>query len=465
MRWAALFVVLGALRVAALQQGFGLFGPLGPDPALWGLTALDLEAGNPPATVPLYPWLMSLAALPTTLGLPLSWGAAALIPVAVWWAARPLGRGAVVAGAVALILPDLGLFGPQLQPDALYTLLNTVLAGALVRRSWHLALTLAVAGWLLREPGVIVLLVVTGAAFVAGRWRPAGLALGAALVLPALFGGRLGPSQPWTERSAMAVEGLSADEAPPYLPRVLARKYVEMGPLERWWVHAERALDHSPDGLAWMVLGVLVGLRQRRFLLLLPAVPAAATLVVWSERRHVAAFTPVAVVAATASSAPPVRVAVAALAIWSASRTGELGRRLAVEAPGLVDLEATSRWICERAEPGDRLLSLDQRVGLWCPLPQLEDTADPAAWRTWLVAPAGSIARPWSEVHSLAEPFTVYRLPEDPGCAITPGGRHLVAWGPRPHPAFDHVPIAKHRAIRLGAPDRGDPCGLMPEDG
>lgn len=459
MRWAALFVVLGALRVAALQHGFGLFGPLGPDPALWGLTALDLQAGNDPATVPLYPWLMSLGELPVGPGLTISWIAAALIPVATWWAAQPLGRGAVAAGAVALLLPDLGLFGTQLQPDALYTLLNTVLAGALVRRAWAWALGLAVAGWLLREPGLIVLMLVVPAAFLARRGRPA-LFLAAAFLLPALFGGRLGWEQPWTERSAMAVEGLAAEEPPPYLPRKLARAYVDMNALERLWVHAGRALDHSPDGLAWMTLGALVALRGRRYLLLLPAVPAAATLVVWSERRHVAAFTPIGVVAATSSAAPPVRVAVAALTLWSASKTGELGRRLAVEAPGLVDLEATSRWICEQAEPGDRLLALDQRVGLWCPLPQLEDTADPAAWRTWLVAPAGSIAPPWREVHRVAEPFTVFRLPGDHGCAIADEGRHLVAWGPRPHPAFDHVPIAKRRAIRLGAPDRDDPCGL-----
>lgn len=461
MRWAAAFAVFGALRVLALQHAFGLFGPLGPDPALWGLTALDLRAGNAPAAVPLYPWLAGRTHLPVDAGLACSWIAAALLPVTAWWAARPLGVGAVAAGVLTLVLPDLGLFGVQLQPDALYVLVNTALAGALLRRAWGPALTLAVVGWMLREPGAIVLVAALGAALLAGRRRVALAALTGACVWPLALGGTLGAVQPWTERTAMAVDGLSAEEPPPYLPRKLAARYVDMGPLERLAVHAARTAEHSPDGLAWMVLGGLVAVRRRRWLLFVPALPAVATLVVWSERRHVVAFTPVAAIALAGASAPPARIAAAALAVWSMSKTGELGRRLAVEAPGLPDLERTSRWICAQSVDGDRLLSLDQRVGLWCPMAQLESTADPAAWRTWLVAPAGSIAPPWEVVHEDGSPFAVHRLPSDPGCPTAPPGRYLVAWGPRAHPAFDRVPVAGHKPIRMGAPDPGDPCGLM----
>ena len=84
--------LLSVLRLIVWKLGVGPSGPLGSDPALWGLTALDLEAGNAPLTVPLYPWLIQ--ALPGGLintGLSLSLLSAALLPLAGWWAAKPYG--------------------------------------------------------------------------------------------------------------------------------------------------------------------------------------------------------------------------------------------------------------------------------------------------------------------------------------------------------------------------------------
>ena len=133
-----------ALLVAAVaalvlwRQGLGLFGALGTDAALWGLTARDLAVGAAPLVPPGWPGLLAAVhALGVPLipgGVALSIGAAAGVAVAAWRVCRRLGAGPVAAGLAAVgavALPDMVGWSQQLQPDSLTALIIVALGGLL----------------------------------------------------------------------------------------------------------------------------------------------------------------------------------------------------------------------------------------------------------------------------------------------------------------------------------------------
>ncbi len=493
---------LSALRLWGWEVIFAPEGPLGTDPAIWGLTALDLRAGNPPLAVPLYPWFAGLWEDPVAGGLAVSALAAWLLPAVAWWAARPLGaRAAGAAGLAALLLPDPTVYAFQLQPDALFALWAVALGGALMRPSWALAVPLAAAGAVLREHGGPALALVLGAAL---AWQGSGRArlgraaalLVLALALPPLLGGALGPGQPWSARTEEALGLLTTDERPPHLRQEQWQDFRERGPAGRAVFHARRALSLAPDSLAWLLLAGLAagGAAWRRrelrpALALLPALPALSALLLWSERRHVAALAPLATVVLaaalaalslprpgadrdTSSAGAPPGAQRAALALATAlggalllaglTRLPEEGRRQRAESQAFPPVQAVAAAVCALAHEGDRLLTLDQRLVLWCPLPQLADPSAPEAWRAWLVAPPRSVQAPWAPVDRSPGEVWIWRLEpaREPrpceGVSRDPA-RYLLASGPTPHPAFPSVPMPGRPPIALPYPGPCEP--------
>ena len=478
--------VLSLLRLLGWSVLVAPSGPLGTDPAIWGLTALDLAAGNAPLAVPLYPWLTGLVGgLAGGLvegGLLVSWAAGLLLPVAAWWAARPMGAGAgALAGGAMLLLPDPLVYAFQMQPDALTALWAVCLSGALLRERWGLIVPLAALGLVLREHGGPVAALVLMAALAAGvlspeaRWRRLGGALAllvAALVIPALFGGALGLEQPWSARSGEALGLLTTGERPPHLKRAEWALYRDAGVSGRALWHARRSLTLAADGWGWIVLAAsLIGVRRRWRLALagLAVVPVFGALLVWSERRHVMVMTPAVVTLVSAGVARGLGGArvesaalLAALALTAVPlvRLPEEARRQRAESAAFPPVQAVADLVCELAGPDDLLLTIDQRLLLWCPLPQLADPASADAWRAWLVAPPSSVRPPWQPVDRTPGAVWIWRLDPDRAprpCQDTPNAaRYLLASGPTPHPAFTDIPLPGRPPITLPTPEGCD---------
>lgn len=463
--------LLSALRLLIWKVGAAPSGPLGSDPALWGLAALDIHAGNSPLVVPLYPWLIQL--LPGALiqtGLGISLVAAWILPMAAWWAARHVSpRAALLSGLGVLLLPDGIVMAFQLQPDALTSLWAIVLAGSLLRRRWALIVPLALAGLFLREHGApVFLLVLAAALFSSGPRVPRTAALLAgAMILPPVFGGTVGLDQSWTERSETAVSLLTTDQKPPHLRMEEWREFRERGPLMRARWHASRSLSEAPELWGWVLLaGLLMAASRRKDLLpgALPILPIFGALIVWSERRHVAIAAPILVLLVAASIEK----------LGTKMRRGALGICGILTAAGLVVLPAesnkqrresaafgpvkeTAEALCDLASDSDWILSIDQRLILWCPLAQLSDPEHPEAWKAWLVAPANSVESPWKPVNKEREAAWFYRLSQEELDRPCPPSeplprRFLLASGPSPHPAFPRIPMPTSPAVALPFP-------------
>ena len=469
------FWAIAALSAARLGL-WALFvspeGPLGSDPALWGLTALDIEAGNPPLVVPLYPWLIQL--LPGSVvqaGLSLSLCAAWLLPMAAWWAARAISsKAALLAGLGVLLLPDGLIMAYQLQPDALTSLWAVLLAGSLLRSRWTLVVVLALAGLFLREHGAPVFALIVVAALLSPGPRAARVAalLAGALFLPLLLGGDLGLDQPWTERSETALSLLTTDEKPPHLRLDEWQNFRQEGPLGRVLWHASRSLNEAAEAWGWVVLAALVlaGARRRDLLLaLLPVLPIFGALIVWSERRHVTIAVPVLVVVLAASLnqlRPLPRRAVLGLsglllALGLLTLPGEASKQR-LESGAFGPVQETAEALCGLASDTDWILSIDQRLLLWCPLPQLSDPRHPEAWRAWLIAPAGSVQSPWLPVEKSRDSAWFYRLSHETLDRPCPpqaplARRFLLASGPSPHPAFPRIPMPNSPALSIPFPE------------
>ena len=227
-----------------------------------------------------------------------------------------------------------------------------------------------------------------------------------------------------------------------------------------------------------------------RLLALLPALPAFSALLLWSERRHIAALAPLAAVVLASAVAvlriPPAGaggagdqraadtgrwraadraltaavLASAVLLVVGLLRLPEEGRRQRAESQAFPPVKAVAEAVCELAGPGDRLLTLDQRLLLWCPLPQLADPAAPEAWRAWLVAPPRSVQAPWAPVDRSPGEVWIWRVAPElaprpcEGVSRDPA-RYLLASGPTPHPAFAQVPMPGRPPVALPAPE---PC-------
>ena len=407
----ALWIIglLSAARLIAWGVGVAPAGPLGSDPALWGLSALDIEAGNAPLVVPLYPWLIQLLpGSPIQAGLSLSLIATWLLPIATWWAARPISnRVALWSGLGVLLLPDGLVMAFQLQPDALTSLWAVLLAGGLLRRRWALIVPLALAGLFLREHGTPVFLLVLIAAVLSPGKRVirTALLLAGALLMAPLFGGKVGIDQPWTERSETALSLLSTDQKPPHLRMEEWREFRERGTLQRIQWHASRSLTEAPEAWGWILLSglLLTGTRRRDLLpAVLPVLPVFGALIVWSERRHVTIAVPILLVIVTAciEKLSPSRRRVllgscGALLVLGLRILPEEASKQRQESKAFGPVKETAEALCDQAEASDWILSIDQRLILWCPLPQLSDPQHPEAWKAWLVAPANSVQSPW----------------------------------------------------------------------
>ena len=465
--------LLSGLRLLGWWLGASPEGPLGSDPALWGLTALDLQAGNPPLTVPLYPWLMGL--LPgqsLSNGLLLSLFSAWLLPLAGWWAAKHFGdRAALWTGILLLVLPDGLVMAFQLQPDAMTSLWAVLLTGSLLRSRWAWIIPLTLVGLLLREHGTpMVPLILLFSLLSRGPrlLRTSTLLLGA-LIVPSLFGGSVGLDQPWSSRSETAMSLLTTDQKPPHLRQEQWQDFRARGPIKRIQWHTSRSLKEAGDAWGWLALAALLwGTSRRRDLLpaVLPILPTFGALLLWSERRHVAVITPVfvlicAVVLSHSSSKKTLRlggVTATFLAVWGLLSLPEEARRQRSESAAFGPVQSTAEALCELAEDGDWILSIDQRLILWCPIPQLSDPTHPEAWNAWLVAPAHSVLGPWKPEHTAIKEAWFYRLSSDhlaPPCKSSDPlpRRYLLANGPTPHPAFTQIPMPGSPPVGVPYPE------------
>lgn len=468
-----ILLALSALRLIVWAAVWNPSGPLGTDPSIWGLTSLDLSAGNEPLAVPFYPWLMNV--WPGDLiggGLAVSWLSAWLLPLAAWWAAKPFGNNTALCSALlVLLLPDPIFSGFELQPDALTALWGVVLTGALLRERWAWVLPLAAVGLVLREHGGPVLgLLVIAAFFFPGPTklfsktrsiRTAGL-LALAVIIPGLFGGNIGLDQPWSARSSEAVGLLTTHEKPPHLRRNEWQQFQQRSPFGRAKWHAERSLQLAPDSWAWLglSLSLVVFVRDRRFILgSLPLLPVFGALIIWSERRHVSVLSPVAVLLAVCalsqirSKRKGVVAFIGCLSLIGLMRLPEQGRRQSQESQAFGPVQAVAEKVCALASQDDLILTHDQRILLWCPLPQLADPGSSAAWASWLVAPPESIQAPWEPVFTGLKGAWIWRwspktVPR-PCQNQTHEARFLLASGPKAHPAFPHIPMQGEPPLRF----------------
>ena len=479
----AALAAAGVALSVVWRIGGGLRGALGTDAPLWGLTARDLLVGASPLVPPGYPGLVALLHAIgldlVTAGLVWSFLAAALLPAAAFVVARTLGTSRLVAGLVgvgAMGVPDRVAWSQQLQPDALAALLVLLLGGALSgsrspRSAWVAAL---VAGLLplVREHGTPLALLAV-AALLATRpkqnLRPVVGLLGLWWLSPLLVGvvpGLHPLAVPWADRAGGALAAFSETqpESLPFLRELhrgdrsaylaLVAERDRVGQLV--W-HARRSLRLAWDCWLWIGLALVLGGRHarhdRRVLgLLVPLLAALPALVIWSQRRHVALFVPLALlgvgVSTTRLTAWPRRmvgVVVFGLALaWPGRLPGLLAGHRS-EALRADHYRALGDHICEEASPPSFLGGVFQDVGLYCPLPRHDPDGSPADWHTFWVTdrppPAGPLGR-WVAVFRLESehrrhpgPPAVYRLEPDlvsrPCAGLDPApGTAYLAVGP-----------------------------------
>lgn len=488
--WILVFAVAGLVLAGGLRWGAGLWGATGTDAPLWGLSARDLAVGAPPLVPPLYPALIGVL---HTLGLGLVEAGqglaalgAALVPPAVFWAARSAGAApapAVGAALLALAMPDLGAWSQQLQPDSLAALGLVLSAGALARHhrspSSRTALLLVVLAGLLpllREHGVAVAAVIILGLTVLPRRRGWALAaVGAWWLAPLLLGlppGLHPLDTPWGDRAGGALAALtsrSPDELPYLreLHRGARRAYLALvaegdvvGRL-RW--HAGRSLALATDG--WLVLGLAavgVSLQRRTRGLAAPLLAALPALLIWSQRRHVLLLLPVALAvlaaALPAGDQPRARWTPAAAAVGLAALLTVLLPRwpgtvagLQSERPRAEHYAQIGGWICENTPPTVLLGGVFQDVGLYCPRPRHDPDGTTADWHTAVVAdhpPAPVTGGSWAAVFQGDGELRVYRLQPD-------GGGPLPCPAGRPAPSTPHLAVAAAHAEWIGCPPTG----------
>ena len=488
---AALFLAGLALAVG-WRMGHGLWGALGTDAVLWGMTAEDLRVGATPLVPPGYPAV--LAAL-GTLGVPaitagwwVSSAATALLGPATLLAARRAGASptaAALAGLGALAVPDVFAWSQQLQPDAMAALAAVILALLLVRvdRPGDALAAGIFAGALplLREHGVALAALTAAAVALRGR---RGLVPLAALLLtwwlaPLLLGlspGRHPLDVPWGDRAGGALAALFTDDPAALgflreLPAPRRAEYVDLvqsgDRLGQVGWHAARSLRAAWD--LWLVLGIggalaLTSRRATAVRLALPLLAAVPALLIWSQRRHVALLLPVALATAAAASAGRRRSLLILLPLlaaapgWSTDWR-DLGPRQRSERHRAESLAAVGDWLCTHTPPGSLLGGIYQDVGLYCPLPRHDPDGSPADWNTFLVAdgpprlPPGSADR-WQIVARPAAGFAIHRL--DPDREPRPCA------GAHPAPDTPHLAVDRAHATLVGCEPGPDAPALAP---
>ena len=460
-----------ALRIVA-----GLWGAMGTDAALWGLTAMDLRVGAPPLVPPGYPALVAvgtlLGALPVTAGWCISLTCAALLPAAGFLAARAAGadRRAATVGAIAILaLPDAGLWAQQVQPDALAALGLVGLAGALTaaaRGSARWAWVAAVVAGLLplvREHGTPAAALAILVLLWLRAWGPVGAAVAAWWLGPVVVGvlpGAHPGDVPWAARSAGAIAALTTTDPSdvPYVRELhheARTRYLALvmdgdtvGRI-RW--HLFRSLGQAWDGwLLVLAAGIGAATARRRetlpvIALLLAALPA---LLIWSQRRHVLLLAPVAIVGLVVlARGRRATLGLAALALCGAARwpgTWIDGvRGLQSERFRAHHHARTADWLAANTPPGSFLGGVHQEIGLYHPMPRHDPDGSAADWRTWFVGDGPPAGLPgWSRVHDAEGALDVWQLePErDPRpCADT-----------RPEPDTPHLAVGLAHAELSG---------------
>ena len=476
--WAGALALCVAGALVAWRASWGLWGALGTDAPLWGLTARDLSVGAAPLVPPGYPSAirvlhavgLDLVSAGVTVSVA---GGAALAAVGALVLRRAgAGRGlASLGGALAVAMPDVVAWSEQLQPDALAAALILLLGGllgAVARGSSPAAWGAAVLAGLLplvREHGLPLLAIAAAVLATRRQWRPL-LALGVVWWLGPLVVGLAPGMHPldvaWADRAGGPLDVFRATRPDqiPYLHELhredrrayltLLEQQDRLGQL-RW--HMGRSLALAGDLWAWCgvaVVAALVSARRAPALLALAAPLAAAlpALVVWSERRHVGLLAPLAVVVLWSAAAAWGRRGVVAGALltgvlangwpgqWAAIGRGQQTERLRAE-----HFAELGRWLAANAPEHSLLGGVFQDVGLYCPLPRHDPDGTAADWSTFLVTdrpPPRSPWGRWERVHSVgAEPdrpqagMGIFRL--DPqrhprpcgGIAPAEGAAHL----------------------------------------
>lgn len=475
-RWILDPLAIAVLAVAALvvrsqvQARLGMEWPGGSDPSLWGLEAMNYQAGAPVELPPLFPmvtsWLADVPAHVVQAGGRVSGAGFVLTIVLAYALARVLGSGlpgALLAAAACLATPWVLALGLQLQPDSLNMALFTAAAltsvlflrQATLLRTLSLVVLAAVAP-LIREQGILVSALLTGIALLGpGAWWARVLrlsALGAlAYVAPALCGQPMAlPWETlWFTRVGNAMADTGSGQVPGFLGEYTNRpelyeKYVrvfqEKDQVQILLFYASHAWERGPWNWTWVATGLLAvpllqqdrerGLLRRFFPWVGPLValaPVLTGLVIYSEARHtvVALPTAAAVIAAVATTRKgwflrwiPAVMACAwiGLGIQNGSYVFE---RLKGQATGVRDLAEFGQALCAHVEEG-ALGAGPAAAFLFCPLPRhtpRRDKVTSADWKTWWVDATPQTAG-WARVDLGTGRFPVYRfIPELSGDA------------------------------------------------
>ena len=420
-----MWVVLTA-AVGIIRSLLGLWGALGTDAALWGLTARDLLVGAAPLVPPLYPGLLApLVALglsPITAGNLVSAASLSALLCIGHALARALGatrRQATWVSIALLVIPDIPGWGFQLQPDATAAAVGLLLALGLVRvhrsgaRMRDALFVVLVAGLapLLREHGLVWSVVGMAGLAVCrpGLRRFAWLVPAVVWCAPVLTGVLPGAHPldvPWADRAGGAFAAFLATE-PGELSFLRELNRSERGQyaafltqsdrLGQWLWHLRRTLRLAPDGwlliLGAVVLGIRAGRRHnhhRWWVVLLPLVSALPALVIWSQRRHVLLVAPIALVVIAVLAVRDRRLWMplsAVLVLHGAINWPGSVRAWRSERPRAEHYAELGAWLQEHSHPGDLLGGVHQDVGLYAPpMPRHDPDGSAADWRTFFVS-------------------------------------------------------------------------------
>ena len=467
-----------------------LWGALGTDAPLWGLSAMDLMAGAPARVSPGYPALIALfswgGSQLVSAGRSISIGAAALLQPLAYLGARSLGVGRPTALLLALFLlfhPSLMEMALQVQPDTLTALaiLGLAVMGAHTAKGagWS-GLAMALIGGLLpliREHGLpLALLTGLGCLVLPGSWSQRrwrlGLLLATLALGPLLLGqprGILPWTAPWADRAGGALaafttrdpDSLSYLNELPRGPRLAYANLVRAGdrPGQLRW-HAGRALALAP--VVWGLVGaaLLAALSTRRREILALAAPllvALPALAIWSQARHVVVLLPVAmlVLAVAARSRRIPRLLFPAglllLALPSPRQARELATRQLAESARARQLAATAAELCA-LEPG-LLGGRFQDLALYCPRPRHDPDGTAADWITVVAEDRPPTGTGWVRVGGEVPGIGLFRL--QPTLQGRPCRRYTLA----PGIPYLSVGLARATVISCDPPVTAAPGG------
>ena len=448
--WVLPLALAGVLGPVLLRHLLELSYPAGSDPVLWTLTPLDILAGRPTTVMPGFPALVAVGH--GLLGLDRIGTATALVALsmalvgpATFALARAVGATqpwAAAAGVAVLGHPVVACFGVQLQPDATALVvfaLAVAAASAALRwggRRWTTALVIAsIAAILVREQGVLLLPFLLGAAVVS-RGKPRHRTLRALLIVgvPAFalwlqpYRELPTPELPLLSRMWEPLGDVLSSSRPPFFQEFGAEtaERLHRGPLlPRLVFYATHVARAFPSLWACVGLGVLLGLvggnRQRRWLVLALA-PFLLGLLVLTKERHVAVILPL-VAAAWASSGTTVRsrvlaigVALAGIACWGWTLAGWPQRAADMQQQAFRTHQFS--WfgteLCRKLEPGAVSGNDQVQALMYCPLPKVHwSRGTPLEWKVVWIGYGAPEEEGWGQLELESPLYSVYRLRPD----------------------------------------------------